>query len=204
MSRWLIVRHGETSWNVEGRIQGHTDIPLSEKGVRQAEALGARLATWDIRAAYTSDLKRTLETAQNVLKGHNLSPSLSRELREFSYGRWEGMTHQEVKEADPELYAEMLKRKEDFAPPGGESLRDLMVRIGGFVAGLKAAHRDDIILITGHGGSLRVLLTCLLELPPRAAWRFFLSTGSLSVVDCYPDNTVLKLFNDTSHWGGEP
>ena len=205
MSRWLIVRHAETPWNLEGRIQGHTDIPLSEKGFRQAEALRAHLATWDIHAAYASDLKRTFDTAQTILEGHRdprdrkLSLFPSPEIREFSYGRWEGMTHREVEEADPDLYAEMLKRNEDFAPHGGESLRDLMARVGGFVSRLKEAHpNDDNVLITGHGGSLRVLLMCLLELPAPAAWRFLLATASLSIVDCYHDNTVLKLFNDIS------
>jgi len=204
VSRWLIVRHAETPWNLEGKIQGHTDISLSERGFQQAEALRTRLAACQINAAYASDLKRTMETAQTVLKGRKLSPSPSPELREFAYGRWEGMTHKEVEEADPKLYSEMMKRSEDFAPPGGESLLDLMVRVGGFVSRLKEAHsKDDTLLITGHGGSLRVLLTCLLSLPPSAAWSFLLDSASLSVVDCHPDNAVLRLLNDTSHYRSE-
>ena len=98
VSRWLIVRHAQTSWNLEGRIQGHIDIPLSEVGLRQTDALRDRLAGWDIHAAYASDLKRTMETARSILQGRSISPSPTPELREFSYGRWEGMTHAEVEE----------------------------------------------------------------------------------------------------------
>ena len=231
MSTWLIVRHALTPWNLEGRIQGHTDIPLSELGFRQAESLKARLAEWDIHAAYASDLKRAMETARTILDSRKVPLSPAPEIREFGFGRWEGMTHQEVQEADPELYAQMLERHEGFAPPGGESLRDLMARVGEFVGRLKQTgpysqgeptsesqacerarsndmapartasevhDKGDTLLIVGHGGSLRVLLTCLLDLPSPAAWRFYLDPASLSVVDCHRDNAVLRLFNDTS------
>ena len=229
MSQWLIVRHAETQWNLEGRVQGHSDTSLSDVGLRQAQALRDRLATWSIDVAYASDLKRAMETAGAILQGHcdpggsQLPPSPSPELREFSYGLWEGMTHEDVEEVDPAGYAGMLKRTEVFAPPGGESLRDLTARVGKFVSKLKAAHihdlsqsgliegrelrktasdhreNSDTLLIVGHGGSLRVLLTRLLGLPALASWNFFLSPASLSVVDCYPDIAVLRLLNDTSH-----
>ena len=199
MSRWLIVRHAETPWNEAGRIQGHTDIALSEMGFRQAESLRTRLATWEIHAAYASDMKRTMQTAQTILYGRNLSPHPSPELREFDYGHWEGMTYKEVEQSDPEGFAEMLRRTEDFAPAGGESLRDMVTRAGRFASRLRTAYpNDETLIIMGHGGSLRVLLTCVLELPPPASWRFLLAPASLSVVDCYPEYAVLTLLNDTS------
>ncbi len=223
VSTWLIVRHAETQWNLEGRVQGHTDVPLSEKGLRQVEDLRSRLSEWKIDAAYASDLKRTMETARIALDGRDLSVRPVPELREFAYGRWEGLNYGQVAERDPVLYARMLERREDFAPPEGESLMDLMARVGGFVSWLRdgvgptgsevrasrkvpraaESGRDEedgdrTLLIVGHGGSLRVLLTCVLELPAAASWRFMLATSSLSVVDCYPDNAVLKLLNDTS------
>ena len=202
MSRWLIVRHAETLWNLEGRVQGQTDISLSKEGFRQAEALRTRLALLpDIHAAYSSDLKRSIETARTILRGRDLSHSLSPELREFSHGRWEGMTHQEAEEADPILYAEMLKRPDDYTSLGGENIRDVIARVSSFVLRLKTAQpTDETLLIVGHGGSLRVLFTVLLELPSPAARLFSLDSASLSVVDCYPDNPVLRLLNDTSHW----
>jgi broad specificity phosphatase PhoE len=146
-----------------------------------------------------------MQTAQAALEGRGISPVPSPELREFAYGQWEGMTYKEVEAAYPEEYAEMLKRIEDFAPPGGgESLRDMMARIGGFVSRTKQAHSDDdTILVTGHGGSLRALLTCLMGLAPHTSWQFMLTPASLSIVDCYPGVGVLRLLNDTSHIGGQ-
>ena len=205
MIRWLLVRHAETPWNRAGRIQGHTDIPLSENGLQQAQALREHLSRWQIQAAYASDLTRTMQTAEAALAGRGISPTPTPELREFAYGQWEGMTYKEVEAQYPEEYAEMLKRVEDFAPPGGgESLRDMMARIGGFVSRTKQAHSDDdTILVTGHGGSLRALLTCLMGLAPHTSWQFMLTPASLSIVDCYPGVGVLRLLNDTSHIGGQ-
>ena len=222
--RLLIARHGETEWNLEDRIQGHTDIPLSGKGHAQAASLGRRLAQFEVHAAYASDLARTTQTAEAVLAGREVALSPVPELREFSYGRWEGMTHREVERSDPALYADMLTRRAGFAPPGGESLDQVKARVCEFASGLRDAllsgdgrsfnghsfpatdkgDRDTTVLVVGHGGSMRALLVCLLGLSASSVWSFWLDTASLTVVDLYPDNAVLKLFNDMSHLkGGE-
>ena len=214
--RLLIVRHGETDWNVDGRIQGHSDVSLSERGRAQAGSLRRRLEEWEVHAAYSSDLKRASQTAEALLTGRSVTLCSSAELREFSFGLWEGLTFHEVQQTDPAMYAEMMSRSEEFAPPGGESLKDVTSRIGGFVSGLRHAMfsddggefkghyfgnepQDHTTLIVGHGGSLRALLVCLLGLPTASTWSFMLDNVGLSVVDLYPDNAVLKLFNDTSH-----
>ena len=223
--RLLIARHGETEWNVEGRIQGHTDISLSEKGRAQAASLGRRLARTEVHAAYSSDLARTTQTAEAVLVGREVALSPVAALREFSYGRWEGMTHRELERSDLAGYADMLTRRAGFAPPGGESLDHVKARVCEFASGLRDAlfsedgrsfnghsfghqhgetDRGCTVLVAGHGGSLRALLVCLLGLPTSSVWSFWLDTASLTIVDLYRDNAVLKLFNDTSHLkGGE-
>ena len=199
MSTWIIVRHAESLGNLSGRAQGHTDSPLSEKGIKQAEALQAHLADWKIDTAYSSDLGRCVETAKQALKGLGISIGQTAELREFGYGRWEGMTYAEVEESYPEEYAELMENGEVFAPPDGESLRDVITRVSVFAATVKAAHPgDDNLLIAGHGGSVRVLLTCLLELPASAVWKFRIDPASVSVVESYPKTAVLRLLNDTS------
>ncbi len=219
--RLLMVRHGETPWNLEGRIQGHADVPLSERGRAQAASLARRVAGLQVHAAYASDLTRTMQTAESVLAGREVAPSPVPELREFSYGRWEGMTHREVEREDPAAYADMMTRRPDFAPPGGESLHQVTARVCGFASGLRdamfsgeaygfrghsPAGPDDgggAVLVVGHGGSLRALLVCLLDLPVSAVWSLWLDTASLTIVDLYPDNAVMKLFNDTSHLKGD-
>ena len=198
-TRWLIVRHAQTLWNAAGRVQGQTDIPLSEVGLRQAQLLASYLESWDVDAAYSSDLSRTVETARRVLDARDVPLYTTPELREFGYGRWEGKTHPEIQEADPDLYAEFRQRREDFAPPGGESLRDVVDRIDMFVSRVKQDQVEGkTLLVVGHGGALRVLITRLLDLPASASWGFLMESAGLSVVDSHSQRSTLRLLNDTS------
>ncbi len=100
------------------------------------------------------------------------------------------------------MFAASLVKDLDFAPTGGESPRATSVRMTGFIAGLRARHPDETVLIVGHGGSLRAAIIALMEFPLEATWRFVMSNCSLSVFDTYPDNAVLRLYNDTSHLDG--
>jgi len=199
VGKWLLVRHAEAIWNSEGRIQGHVEVPLNEKGRAQAEALRRRLASVDIQAAYTSNLARAVETTRVILRGRSVPLFPLPALREFSYGLWEGLTFEEVEKNYPHEYARLMGDGEDFAPPGGESTKELVERIKGFVFSTKASNAEGTLLIVGHGGSLRALIICLLELPNSAFWRLYLDPASLSEVEVYPQNAVLRLLNDTSH-----
>ena len=96
MGRWYLVRHGETSWNREGRIQGHADVALSEPGRRQMQRIAARLAGYDFAAIYCSDLARAKDSALAIVDGRGVSVETDSDLREFSYGEWEGLTIGEV------------------------------------------------------------------------------------------------------------
>ena len=202
MGSWLIVRHGETEWNAAGRIQGHTDIGLSEKGAQQSQLVAGRLADFSIDAAYSSDLRRSADTALAILDQHTVPLQTTRQLREYHKGVFEGLTAEETKHRYPELYASSLVKDLDFAPLGGESTRQISARIATFVADVRQRHADDNVLIVGHGGALRAVFVALMELPIEANWRFMLANCGLSVVDIYPDNAVLRLCNDTSHLDG--
>lgn len=201
MARIMLVRHGETDWNQAGKIQGHVDTSLSTKGLAQATALGRRLAAVPIGAAYTSDLNRAAETAQAILDGRAVELCLAPELREFSYGQWEGLTYHDIEHLYPAQFADMQSRRLDFAPPGGESMDQLIDRVGGFLSQMQQHHPNQTVLMVAHGGSLRAAIVALLELPRRAAWSLWLATASLSIIDIRPDNMVLRLLNDTSHLG---
>ena len=202
MGRWLVVRHGETEWNAGGRIQGHTDIGLSDKGTQQSRLVGGRLADCSIDAAYSSDLRRSADTAGEILGQRPVELQTTPRLREYHKGIFEGLTVEETSQRHPDLYAASLVKDLDFAPPGGESTRQTSVRIGSFVADVRHRHPDDNVLIVGHGGALRAVFVALMELPLEANWRFFLSNCSLSVVEVFHDNAVLRLYNDTSHLNG--
>lgn len=202
MGRWLIVRHGETQWNVEGRLQGVSDIGLSEKGDRQAQMVARRLAGVPIDVAYTSDLTRAIDTAQSILENRDLTLHAIPVLRERGYGIFEGLTVEERQQRYPEMFAASLVNDLDFAPTGGETPRETIKRMSTFVADLGMRHPDETVLIVGHGGSLRAAIIALMEFPLEANWRFVMANCGLSVIDTYPDNAVMRLYNDTSHLNG--
>ena len=202
MGRWLIVRHGETPWNLEGRLQGVSDIGLSEKGHRQAQMVARRLARVLVDVAYSSDLIRARDTAQIILENRDLKLHAIPELRERAFGIFEGLTVEERQQRHPEMFAASLVNDLDFAPTGGETPRETIKRMSAFVADLGMRHPDETVLIVGHGGSLRAAIIALMEFPLDANWRFVMANCGLSVIDTYPDNAVMRLYNDTSHLNG--
>ena len=201
-----ITRHGETEWNAEQRIQGHTDVPLSERGQEQAQMLADRLAVIPIGAVYSSDLRRAADTARAVLANRPAPPplTLTAELREYHKGIFEGLTPDECERQHPAIYAASLVNDLDFTPPGGETIRQTSARIDAIVQQVRRAHPDETVLLVGHGGSLRAALVSLVELPPEANWKFVMHNCSLTRIHTHtdPDNAVLHLYNDTSHITG--
>ena len=125
-----ITRHGETEWNAEGRIQGHTDVPLSERGREQAQMLARRLAGVRIDAAYSSDLSRAAETARVALGERDVPLAFTSDLREYNKGVFEGMTAAEYQRKFPHLFEASMENDLDFAPPEGETIRETSHRLG--------------------------------------------------------------------------
>ena len=199
MGRLLLVRHGETPWNAEGRIQGHSDVGLSEKGKEQASMIASRLANVRIDAAYSSDLVRCQDTAKVILERHNIPLQTTPELRERFYGVFEGLTMAERQTHFPELFAASVINDLDFAPTDGESPRETLRRMTPVMDQIRNSHANETALIVGHGGSLRAAIISLMALPAESTWSFVMGNCSLSVFDTYPDNTVMLLYNDTSH-----
>ncbi|MCY3567867.1 MAG: histidine phosphatase family protein [Chloroflexi bacterium] len=198
---WYLVRHGETDWNRAQRIQGQTDVPLNARGRRQIAALARRLHGTRFTAVYASDLSRTMQSARLLVGETALPIAPTPELREFSYGEWEGLTIAEVEARDADRFSRRLSgRNEDFAGPGGENTFDVLERVRRFHEQTMQRHAPgEAVLVVGHGGSLRALLVCLLDLPPEHFWRVRLDVAALSIVRSYPQTGVLELWNDTSH-----
>ncbi|HEX4417017.1 MAG TPA: histidine phosphatase family protein [Kofleriaceae bacterium] len=172
MTRTLVlVRHGETAWNREGRFQGHTDIPLSEAGRAQAHALRARLAVdhahlldHERTAVLTSDLRRAHETAEIVFGVAGRTLHVRRELREFCYGVFEGHTRSEIDERFPGAMAAWLRGDPGFAVEGGESRAAVHARTHGAVRSFLAESGHSHVVVVAHGGVLRqLLLACFTE-----------------------------------------
>ncbi len=203
MGNVYIVRHGETMWNAAGRIQGHTDVELTERGKEQARATARRLAGVNFGVAYSSDMSRARDTALIIL-GERETPLHSvPELREYNKGVFEGLTPEEYRQRYPEHYHASLVNDLDFTPPGGETIRQCQARLSAFVRALKGKHSDEDVLLVGHGGSLRSGIVALLDLPLEANWKFVMHNCALSVIRIYSNNAVMHLYNDTSHLGGD-
>lgn len=200
MIRLLLVQHAETAWNVEGRYQGQTDVPLNEQGQRQAARLRPRLAGEAIHSAYTSDLCRASATAAAIAAGRGLPVRSEQRLRELHFGAWEGLTYAQIHEAEPAVLAAWEANPEDCSPLGGETLADLAVRLRSFLDELRQkVEASRTVLLVGHRGSLRLLLCLALGLPPRALWRFRLDAASVSELELHPGTAVLNRLNDTHH-----
>jgi alpha-ribazole phosphatase len=193
----LLIRHGQTNWNLEQRFQGQSDIPLNETGRKQAQSLAERLAAEHFDAIYSSDLQRATETANIITQMSGCKPDLR--LREVNFGDWEGLTYDEIKAKHPAVLSAWENDIFKNAPPHGETLEGLAVRVQSMLDELREKHEDQNILIVAHGGVLQALICLALKLPPTMYWQFHLSTASLSEVAFYPAGAILNSLNDTSH-----
>jgi broad specificity phosphatase PhoE len=200
MGRWYLVRHGQTAWNAEGRVQGHTDTPLGEKGLAQAQRVAARLRGQSFAAAYASDLRRAADTARVILDGRTLPLQMMPELREAHHGQWDGMTYAEVQSRYPDGWARLTRMAEDVAAPGGETAAQVAQRVKAACDRIAAANgAGQDVLIVAHSGSLRAMAIVLLGLPVSASWRLRLDPASLSIIAVHERGATLDLWNDSSH-----
>ena len=156
-TRFCIVRHGETDWNAERRLQGHIDIGLNANGLHQAQAAAWGLQPHNFDGCYCSDLLRTQETAAAIAVVTGLRSRLEPGLRERHFGLFQGRTAAEVERDFPEAYAAYLARDIDHPFDDGESLRVFDQRIAATVNRLAAAHPGQTLLLVAHGGVLDVI-----------------------------------------------
>lgn len=199
MSRLLLVRHGDTELNSRERYWGHSDVKLSEAGLKQAEKLRERLASERIDVIYASDLERSWLTAKIIAQKHRLEVTICPELREFNFGVVEGLTFDEISHLHPELAEFWASRNPKLRFPSGESLGDLRRRLSRFRKRLEKHTPQETILIVAHAGALRILLCQLLGIGQHHWRQLRLNLASLSIVETYPERTVLSLLNDVSH-----
>lgn len=201
MLHLLLVRHGETEWNVRRRYQGQSDVPLSELGKQQAALIAKRLAGQTIDAIYASDLERAWETARIIANKCNLEVFSEPRLRELKFGILEGLTFEEAEEQYPEMIAAWL---EDFnnTPEGAETIDLFNARVVSLLDDLKGKHNEQVVLLVGHGGSLSETLRILLGLSREKRLYLEMENASLSEVSIAEDYVSLRRMNDTCHLVG--
>jgi phosphoserine phosphatase len=200
--RFLLVRHGESTYNAEGRIQGQQDAPLSARGREQAARIGERLRSYQFDACYASDLSRAADTARAIMHHHpNVPFELTALLREIKFGIFEGRIMPEIAEMYPEEYAQWMEDRRAFVPPGAESGDALSERAGRALHWLRERGHSGTVLVVAHGAILNAFLGRFLRLDSEGRHRFHFDNTALAVVEDEPFGPRLLLANDTSHLG---
>ena len=205
MTQLFLVRHGQTSGNVQRVWQGWIGGELTPLGVQQAEATARRLAACgeDIDALYSSPLHRAWQTAQIVGQALGLSPVAHEGLKEIWFGEIEGVTLEEFAARYPELYRRWSNRNDmSFTWPGGESRAEFHQRAGRAIEEIVARHDGGSIVIASHGGTLRAILAHLFPVQLGRWFHYNLDNCSLTRVRLAPDDPQLLALNDTSHLDG--
>lgn len=198
--RIYLVRHGETEWNALMKFQGQTDVPLSDKGRRQAELLGKRLAGEKIQGFYASDLRRAYETATILSGFHGLEVKAVPELRELNFGFWEGLTTKEIKASFANELVKWWDSPLSTRIPGGETLGEMVERSVLAVKNIVERHDDGNVVVVTHGGAIRSIVGSILGMDLNKYWRLRLDNACLNIID-FPawEKGILMLFNDCSH-----
>ena len=199
MSRLLLVRHGITEFNTARRFGGYSDTEMNAAGYKQVERLRDRLANERIDAAYSSDLRRALETAKIILSGRKLDIVACPELRECNYGDAEGLTFQEINHRYPEVAKFIINFTLGLEFPNGENFEGFIERTIQFLDRLKKHERSETILVASHSGPIRVLFCELLGIDQNHWWQIQFDHASLSIVETYPRGAIINLLNDVSH-----
>jgi broad specificity phosphatase PhoE len=185
----VLARHGETEWSLSGQHTGRTDVPLTEKGVGHAKALGRRLAGRSFGAVFTSPMSRASETCR--LAGFVDDAQVRDELLEWDYGEYEGVTTAEIREQRPDW---LLWRD---GCPGGETAAEVGARVDRLIAEVRSVDGDAALF--AHGHVLRVLAARWAGLPPERGGALYLSTATLSLLGYEREVPVIRLWNDSSH-----
>jgi probable phosphoglycerate mutase len=200
-TRILAIRHGETAWNVDTRLQGHLDIPLNDAGLRQAQHLGQALGQSEtIDAIYASDLSRAHITAQAIAKATGQTVSTHPGLRERHFGAFQGRTFAEIEVELPDHAWHWRKRTPDWVPPdGGESLIALRERVVATVDELAARHPGQQVVMVAHGGVLDILYRAATRLDLLAPRTWELTNTAVNRLLWTPQGLSLVGWGDTSH-----
>lgn len=204
-TRIIAVRHGETAWNVDARIQGQLDVGLNDTGRWQARRVGEALAAEEITAVYSSDLGRAQQTAQSIAEVTGVPVIPDEGLRERSFGIFEGKTFDEIHETWPDHAHNWRKRIPEWQPPdGGESLLELRERVTRTMRELAARHPGQQIVVVAHGGVLDTLYRIATGQEVNSPRTWELPNGAINRLLWTPEGFTLVGWSDTQHLDHEP
>lgn len=198
--RLIVVRHGETRYNIQNRITGQSDVPLSPLGERQAELVGAYLAKEKIDLIVSSDLHRARATAHAIARPHNLPIQDDADLREIAMGEWEGHNGEEISARFADSQTQWRATPATYAiPGGGETITQVHTRIARAVERWYAQYPDATVVWTTHGGFIGLLACHLLELDINRRWQFRHDNASITEFWIKPERVIMVHLNETAH-----
>lgn len=204
MTKVIFIRHGQTEWNINGRYQGQSDVPLSAKGIEQAKLLAKNFPIADIAAVYASDLSRAMTTAKIVAAKFNLQVQSEPSFRELNFGDWEGLTYDEIVSGWHDAMENFLLHPDILVVPHGESFQMVQKRAVARLNELIANHEGDTIVIVAHGAVLRTMIAAALHMPLEYLWSIRQFNTAVNIVRYDTDaNPTVELLNSTAHLENE-
>jgi 2,3-bisphosphoglycerate-dependent phosphoglycerate mutase len=199
VTRFIVVRHGETQWNVESRVQGQRDSALTIAGIAQAEAIALRLAGERFDVLVSSDLGRALETARRIAArcGH----AIVREprLRERRFGVGEGLTYDDIGREYPDAFSRTRETDPDFVIPGGESRRAFHERVTAAFEALEREHAGRSVAVVTHGGVLATLYRFIHGIAVATPHKVPITNASFNLVACDAGRWSVETWDDSAH-----
>jgi len=197
MTTIMLVRHGNTDWNVQEIFRGRADIPLNKTGTKQANFLAKYLEPVAMKAVYSSPLKRAFETAEIVAAPHHIDTVPCQELIDCDFGKWQGLSHDTVKQIYGAVYSEWLNNPHLTKLPQGETLDDVRKRVTRLADQIIAQHTGAVVLVS-HRVVHKVLICALLGLDNSHFWNIRLDTCGITTFAYEKSEFVLVRHNDTS------
>ena len=198
----ILIRHGETEWNLSGRWQGHADSPLSARGIEQAEALGKRMLNEQLNSFYSSDLERARHTSRLVGGPSEWNPEFMESLRERDLGVLEGLTTDEMKVKYPQEYQSFRNDGPEYQVPGGESFKQFYDRCSGALEEVAVRNPGKRIGVVTHGGFLGAIFRYVLNIPLDAERNFVLLNCSVNRLEKTESGWNLVSWGDVAHLEG--
>lgn len=195
-----IARHGETKWNIEGRMQGFKNSDLTQRGINDARSLGESLKDIDFDCIYSSPLGRALDTAKYIRQDDNIKIILDDSLKELNLGLWEGMTHEEIKEKYPLQYNNFREHPESFESQGGESFLELIKRVEDGLNNIIKDENHENILIVTHTCVIKAISIIVKGNDVKDFWNLpFINNTSLTILEVINKEIKVLLEADVSH-----
>jgi len=197
MTKLMLIRHGNTAWNVDEIFRGRADVELNESGIKQAELLAKYLEDVPLEVVYSSPLKRALKTAEIIAGPRGVGVRPSQELIDFDYGEWQGISHDTVKDRYRALYEKWLTKPHLVKITKGESLNDVKKRAVSLVNQVTSRHQGIVALVS-HRVILKVIICTLLGLDNSHFWNIKVDTCGITTFIYKGESFILEKHNDTS------